>query len=293
MSDHPTFVQGNLFDIPVAQETSRRTTIGKSRVEYKEARSILSAATGFIDSFDYTLNPYSGCTFACTYCYAAFFVRDMKEQAEWGQWVKVKENALDLLQKWRKKSLTGKTIYMSSVTDPYQPIERELKLSRAILEELDTHHQPRLVVQTRGALVARDIDLLKRFEHVRVNMTITTDDDEIRRVFEPSCSSVRARLEAIAQVHEVGIPTCVTMSPLLPLKDATEFAQQLHATGVPMFVVQPFHIEKGKFVAGTRKEAVRLFTERNWGRDAYQQAVAVLRAGLPMLEEGKAGFVPC
>ena len=292
MSDHPMFVQGNLFDAAPPEENPRRTTIGKSRVEYKEARSILSAATGFIDSFDYTLNPYSGCTFACTYCYAAFFVRDMKEQAEWGQWVKVKENALELLQKWRTKPLTGKAIYMSSVTDPYQPIERDLELTRALLEELATHHQPRLVVQTRGALVARDIDLLKRFERVRVNMTITTDDDEVRQLFEPSCSSVRARLEAIAKVHEAGIPTCVTMSPLLPLRNAAEFAQQLRATGVPMFVVQPFHIKKGKFVAGTRKEAVQLFIERDWGREAYQAAVAVLRAGLPILEEGKAGFVP-
>jgi DNA repair photolyase len=291
MSDHPIYIQGNLFDT-VVQEAPRRTTIGKSRVEYKEARSILSAATGFIDSFDYTLNPYSGCTFACTYCYAAFFVRDKQEQADWGQWVKVKENALELLQKWRKKSLTGKSIYMSSVTDPYQPIERELELTRAILEELADYHQPRLVVQTRGALVARDIDLLKRFERVRVNMTITTDDEEIRRVFEPSCSSVRARLDAIAKVHSAGIPTCVTMSPLLPVRDAADFAHQLKATGVPMFVVQPFHIEKGKFVAGTRKEAVRLFNERNWGKEAYQEAVEVLRAELPVLEEGKAGFVP-
>lgn len=291
MSDHPTFIQGNLFTIEL-REPTRRSTMGKSRVEYKEARSILSAATGFIDSFDYTLNPYSGCTFACTYCYAAFFVRDAKDQKEWGQWVKVKENALALLQKWRKKPLTGKSIYMSSVTDPYQPIERELELTRAILEELAEYHQPRLVVQTRGALVARDIDLLKRFERVRVNMTITTDDDEIRRVFEPSCSSVRTRLEAIAKVHDAGIPTCVTMSPLLPLQDAAAFARQLRATGVPMFVVQPFHMEKGKFVAGTRKEAVRLFNERGWGREAYQEAVEVLRAGLPMLEEGKAGFIP-
>lgn len=291
MSDNPIFMQGNLFDAH-PEALARRTMIGKSRVEYKEARSILSPATGFIDTFDYTLNPYSGCTFACTYCYAAFFVRDVQEQAEWGQWVQVKENALELLQKWRKKSLARKSIYMSSVTDPYQPIERELELTRAILEELATYHQPHLVIQTRGALVARDIDLLKRLERVRVNMTITTDDDEVRRVFEPACSSVRTRLEAIANVHAAGIPTCITISPLLPLRDATDFAKSLRATGVPKFVVQPFHLEKGKFVAGTRKEAVRLFNERGWGKEAYQAAVAILRADLPMLDEGKVGFAP-
>lgn len=273
-------------------EAQRRTTLGKSRVTYHAAKSILSPATGFIDQFDYTLNPYSGCTLACSYCYAAFFVRDATDQAEWGKWVRVKENALDLLKKRRRKPLTGKAIYMSSVTDPYQPIERELGLTRAILEELATYHQPRLVVQTRGPLVTRDIDLLKRFERVRVNMTITTDDDGIRRVFEPSCPSVRARLDAIAEVHAAGIPTCVTLAPLLPLRDAAAFAAQLRATGVPMFVVQPFHVEKGRFVAGTRPAALKLFAEREWTQTAYEAAVVILREGLPMVEEGKAGFVP-
>jgi DNA repair photolyase len=219
-------------------------------------------------------------------------VRDATDQAEWGKWVRVKENTLDLLKKKRRKPLTGKTIYMSSVTDPYQPIERDLGLTRALLEELVTYHQPRLVVQTRGTLVTRDIDLLKRFEHIRVNMTITTDDDEIRRVFEPACPSVRARLAAIAEVHAAGIPTCVTLAPLLPLHNAVAFAAQLRATGVPMFVVQPFHVEKGRFVAGTRPVALKLFQERGWTEAAYEAAVAILREGLPMVEEGKAGFVP-
>lgn len=269
-----------------------RTTLGKSTVEYTPVKSILSKATGFIDTFDFTLNPYSGCTFACAYCYAAFFVRNADDQAQWGHWVRVKDNALALLRKWRTKPLTGKAIYMSSVTDPYQPIERELKLTRSILQELVTYHQPRLVVQTRGPLVTRDIDLLQQLKQVRVNMTITTDDDAIRRVFEPSCASVRTRLNAIAEIHAAGIPTCITLTPLLPVADADTFAQQLRDTGVPMFVVQPFHLQKGKFVAGTRKEAVQLFAERQWTSAAYQRTVDTMRRHLPQLLEGKSGFVP-
>src|SRR5205807_557108 len=118
-------------------------------------------------------NPYSGCTFGCNYCYAAFFANTETLKQNWGRWVQVKENALSLLIKRRKKPLIDKTIYMSSVTDPYQPIERDLKLTRALLEELLAYHQVHLVVQTRGSLVTRDIDLLQQFEYVQVNMTVT------------------------------------------------------------------------------------------------------------------------
>src|SRR5687768_1675050 len=115
---------------------ARPAQIGPAEVLYAQARSILTKSSGFIDAFDYTLNPYSGCTFGCSYCYAAAFVRDYERRNSWGQWVQVKENALELLRKRRKKPLEGTTIYLSSVTDPYQPVERELKLTRALLEEL-------------------------------------------------------------------------------------------------------------------------------------------------------------
>jgi DNA repair photolyase len=81
------------------------------QVTQRTAKSILSKASGFISAFDYTLNPYSGCTFGCTYCYAAFFAKDPECQHTWGDWVEVKENALALLQKKRKRPLIDKTIY--------------------------------------------------------------------------------------------------------------------------------------------------------------------------------------
>lgn len=162
---------------------ARRTRLGQSAVAYIDAKSILTESSGFIKAYDYTLNAYSGCTFGCSYCYAAFFVRDREERDGWGRWVKVKENALELLQKRRRKPLLDATIYISSVTDPYQPIERELSLTRALLEELLAYHQVRLVVQTRSPLVVRDLDLLAQFPAVRVNMTVTTDDEAVRKAF--------------------------------------------------------------------------------------------------------------
>jgi DNA repair photolyase len=261
-------------------------------VAYVQPKSILSESSGFISEYDYTLNPYSGCTFGCTYCYAAFFVRDRDRQDSWGAWVDVKDNALALLRRRRGKSLKGKSIYLSSVTDPYQPIERELELTRSLLEELATYHQPRLVVQTRSPLVVRDLDLIKRFEAVQVNMTITTDDDSIRRVFEPVCSSIPTRLDAIARVHQAGVPACITMTPLLPVSDPAAFARRLVETGIQKFVIQPFHPDRGRFVAGTPEAARSLFKARGWTLDSYRQVVAVLRQHLPDLREGKDGFAP-
>src|SRR5258708_3165356 len=197
----------------IMAEGERKSRIGQSNIEYRPARSILSEASGFIDAFDYTLNPDAGCSFGCTYCYGAFFARTQEQKENWGKWVEVKENALALLIKKRRKPLVDKTIYMSSVTDPYQPIEKDLELTRALLEELLAYHQVRLVVQTRGPLVTRDIDLLKQFPFAQVNMTITTDDDEVRRVFEPHCASTQRRLDAIGQIRDAGIQACVTMTP--------------------------------------------------------------------------------
>jgi DNA repair photolyase len=271
---------------------ARPEQIGPSSVEYSPARSILTASSGFIDAFDYTLNPYSGCTFGCSYCYAAAFVRDQERRERWGQWVRVKENALELLRKQRSKPLNGEAIYLSSVTDPYQPIERKLSLTRALLEELATYHRVCLVVQTRSPLVTRDLDVLRRFEAVQVNMTVTTDDEVVRKVFEPGCASIGQRLRAIAEVQHAGIATCITLTPLLPVADPVAFAERLKATGVERFVTQYLHAQRGQFVAGTRAAAVALCRERGWDEAAYRRTVAVLQATLPHLVEGRDGFVP-
>ncbi|MFN8374811.1 MAG: radical SAM protein [Anaerolineae bacterium] len=261
-------------------------------IQHRQASSILSKATGFIGSYDYTLNPYSGCAFGCAYCYAAFFARTTAEQETWGQWVLVKDNALELLRKKRKRPLLEQTLYMSSVTDPYQPIERKLELTRALLQELLEYHRVRLVVQTRSPLVMRDIDLLKQFAFVRVNMTVTTDDEDVRKAFEPTCPPNARRLEAIAAVSAAGIPTAITMTPLLPVGNPEAFARALLATGAQKFVVQDFHVTKTRFVAGTGGPALKLAQQMGWNDGQYQRVKSILRAALPNLYEGQAGFVP-
>jgi DNA repair photolyase len=123
-------------------------------------------------------------------------------------------------------------------------------------------------------------------------MTITTDDEEVRRLFEPSCSSIKARLAAITEVQKAGIPSCITMTPLLPVQDPVAFAMRLLDTGVKKFIIQPFHTEKGRFIAGTREDAVRLFREKNWNSHAYQQTLSTIKKYIPQITEGKIGFAP-
>ena len=283
----------NLFsDIENEQNGNRKNKIGQADILYIQSASILTEAKGFMEAYDYTLNPYSGCSFGCNYCYAAFFARSSEERENWGNWLKVKENALQLLMKWRKKPLIDKTIYISSVTDPYQPIEKQLELTRGILKELLDYHKPRVVIQTRSPHITRDVDLLKQFEIAQVNMTVTTDSEDVRKAFEPLCPSNKSRLKAIKEVTSAGIQTCITMTPLLPIQNAKGFTEELLNTGVKKFIVQPFHPEKGKFVASTREIALEQIKKMNWSNDKYNEVVEIFRKELPWLGEGKQGFAP-
>lgn len=266
--------------------------LGQTDITYRTASTILTPAKGFMDGYDFTLNPYSGCAFGCTYCYAASFARSRELKENWGYWVQVKENALDILKKFRSKGLADKTIYMSSVTDPYQPIESKLRLTRSLLQELLDFHQPRLVIQTRSPLITDDIELLKQFKHLQVNMTVTTDSERVRRIFEPLCPSNQTRLAAITKVGQAGIKTCITITPLLPVESVDRFVEGLLATGASKFVIQPFHADKGKFVAKTGAKALALVGEMNWNYARYEEVLQAISKCIPDIVIGKQGFEP-
>ena len=298
--------------------------VGQAEVEYAPARQILTKASGFMDEYDFTLNPYSGCSFGCTYCYAAFFGRTREQRDRWGHWVTVKDNAPELMEQAviyrprrrkavaepmvresRRGFLDGKRIYMSSVTDPYQPIERQVGLTRRLLEIMADGHRPKLVIQTRSPDVVGDCELFRRIVdnggRVQVNMTVTTDDEDIRKTFEPFCPSNGERMSAIAEVRVQGIDACITMTPLLVVNDADAFVDDLIGTGVEKFIVQPFHFQRGKFVASTRDGAIELLCAklmcdrasfRREYLEHYEGVLGVLEEGLPSLGQGKDGFRP-
>lgn len=265
-------------------------SLGSARIRASDASSILTKASGFMGDYDFTVNPYSGCAFACAYCYAAAFAPSRDARDDWGNWVKVKRNAVTLFRRGIHKA-KGARIYMSSVTDPYQPVERIAELTRGILEAM-VEVQPRLTIQTRSPLVTRDIDLLKRIQVLQVNLTVTTDSEQVRRVFEPGCPSNDQRLQAARQLADEGIDVGITMTPLLPVSDASSFARAVSATGARRFVVQNFHAKDGDYVAGTRDAAKDLLRRLAWGPDQYSAAVSALAAELPGLRQGKEGFAP-
>ncbi|MDE2955525.1 MAG: radical SAM protein [Bacteroidota bacterium] len=288
-------------------------SIGQAAVTYGRTTDILTKASGFIGAYDYSLNPYSGCSFGCTYCYAAFFNRTAEQRDYWGYWVRVKANAAATLEKRLNRdsqALDGRRIYMSSVTDPYQPVERSQEITRDLLQVMvDRESTVKLVVQTRSPDVVRDIDLYRQIVEnggrVQINMTITTDDESVRETLEPFCPGNGRRLAAIKAMAEAGLQTCITATPLLWLEDAAAFVKRLRASSVKRFVTQSFHFGRGRFVAMTREQAVDLMARKiGCRREDFQQAYLLhyrrwrkiltdeLVADGCTIGEGKEGFAP-
>ncbi|MCI0683384.1 MAG: radical SAM protein [Gemmataceae bacterium] len=260
-------------------------------MEVINARSIFSPATGFIQrgGFDWTCNPYLGCSFGCTYCYAMFLPQNRRPKEDWGKWFQAKSNAVDLARKHAPK-VAAQALYMSSVTDPYLPAERSLQLTRGILAAL-VPHQPRLLVQTRGPLVTRDLDLLKQFHAVRVNMSIPTDSETVRLAFEPKAPPLARRWQAIEDVRAAGVPVGICVTPMLPLDHPDAFVEKLTAFRPDVLVVQDFHDSHGGFGADTGPLARRLLAESTWSMGDYHRVRAALAERLPIFE-GEAGFFP-
>lgn len=184
-----------------------------------EAKKLIQKSK--IPSIDYVINPYTGCTFACAYCYASFSGRLVGEPVKnWGNFVFVKRNAIELAQNELRKMSDEKrngTILLSSVTDPYQSPESKFRATRGILEALVRNQYQGLVrILTKSPLVLRDIDLLARLPRVEVGMTVTSTDDRVSRWLEVRAPRASQRLQALTALHHAGISTFAFVGPLLP-----------------------------------------------------------------------------
>jgi len=180
-------------------------------VKEVKAKSILNKSK----IFDYCLNPYTGCQLNCTYCYARLFMRRYSGHKEaWGEFVDVKVNAPELLKKQLGKAKKG-TVWISSVCDPYQPLEAKYTLTRQCLKELANKQFP-VTIQTKSKLALRDLDLFQQFEEIEVGFTIATDDEKVAKLFEPGASSVMERLSVLEKIRSKGIKTFAFIGPLLP-----------------------------------------------------------------------------
>lgn len=173
--------------------------------------------------YDYTINAYTGCQHACTYCYARFMKRTTGHIEPWGEFVDVKINAPELLRKEINKKPRGRA-WISGVCDAYQPLEKKYELTRKCLEILVAHDWP-ITIQTKSPLVLRDKELIRKASDIEVGLTVTTADDNIRRLFEPNAPPIKERIRALDELHKAGIRTFAMIAPMLP--NAEELAALL------------------------------------------------------------------
>lgn len=180
-----------------------------------ECRSALNR-TG-IPGFDYCLNPYSGCSHNCCYCYAGFTRRFTGRTEAWGEFVDVKVNFPETL----RRQLKGKRppqgrVILGTVTDPYQPLEAGRRVTRAALEVLAEHPGLELNILTKSDLIVRDVDLFARFDRCSIGFTITSLNDAAVRELEPGATPPSGRLRAAKALVEAGLRVWIFIAPLLP-----------------------------------------------------------------------------
>lgn len=195
------------------------TEPSRSRIEVREVeaeRALVAEAPGM-----YYLNPYVGCILGCTYCYGigrTAFVRDLggRPQVPWGRWVDVRINAPALLAREVQTELPGTVRISPLVTDPYQPLERRYRITRRCLEVLrESEFTP--VVLTRSPMVVDDLGLFQTMPRLLVGVSIPTDDDSVRAVFEPAAPPIAQRLAALKALRQAGLRTFVVAHPMLPM----------------------------------------------------------------------------
>lgn len=187
------------------------------------SKKILSETKGESTvGFTHSLNPYSGCAFGCSYCYVREMPIQKYKDIPWGEWINIKINAAENYKN-ENKNLRRKNkpinIFMSTATDPYQPIERKVEMTRKILTEMIESPPDFLQIQTRSPLVERDLDILLKLQgrcELLVSMTIETDREDIKRTFSPFAPGINLRLKSLKNIHTAGIATQASISPLLP-----------------------------------------------------------------------------
>lgn len=180
------------------------------KVKEIAAKSVLSKS----GVYDYTVNPYVGCSHSCSYCYAAFMKRFTGHREKWGSFVDVKINAPEVLAKEIEKK-KPRRVWMSGVCDPYQSTEKKYQLTRRCLEILVEHNWP-VTIQTKSPLVLRDIDILLRSGDAEVGFSIGTADEKIKRLLEANTPPVKDRIGALHRLHMAGIRTFAMIAPIMP-----------------------------------------------------------------------------
>ncbi|WP_237155084.1 PA0069 family radical SAM protein [Oryzibacter oryziterrae] len=206
----------------------------KTTIQVEKARTIITRNDSPDLSFDRSINPYRGCEHGCVYCFArpTHAYMGLSPGLDFEARLFVKPNAAELLEReLGAPSYQPKTIAIGTNTDPYQPIEREQRITRSILEVLARTNHPVAIV-TKSALITRDIDILAPMAAkglAKVAISVTTLDRRIARAMEPRASTPTRRLAAIQQLTEAGIPVGVMVAPVVPAVTDSEIERILEA----------------------------------------------------------------
>jgi DNA repair photolyase len=206
----------------------------QTEIAYEKARSIITRNTSPDISFDRSINPYRGCEHGCVYCFArpTHAYLGLSPGLDFESRLTVKPDAAALLEKeLSHPSYQPRTIAIGTNTDAYQPIERKLKIMRAILEVLAAFNHPVGIV-TKSALVQRDIDILAPMAAkglVKVALSVTTLDPKTARGMEPRAASPMKRLETMRRLAQAGIPVSVLVAPIIPAINEHEIERILDA----------------------------------------------------------------
>jgi DNA repair photolyase len=193
----------------------------KTVIHIEQARSIISRNDSPDIRFDQSVNPYRGCEHGCIYCYArpSHAYVNLSPGIDFETQLFAKRNAAELLRKEiSKRNYVVSPINFGANTDPYQPIERDEKITRACLEVMLEANHP-LTIVTKNALIARDLDLLAPLaakKLVNVFISISQLDNELTRILEPRASAPSIRLRAVRELAQAGVSVCVLVAPIIP-----------------------------------------------------------------------------
>jgi DNA repair photolyase len=210
-----------------------RSTMGRAAYIDAPCKSALNRVQGM--PFSWSLNPYRGCVHACHYCYARATHAHLGLNADedFETRIFVKTNLPEVLRReLARPSWRGESVAIGTATDPYQPAEGRFRITRGALEALYAVRNP-LTIVTKSTLVQRDIDILSALApvaRVRVHMTITTLDPALSRLVEPGTPPPAQRLATLRRLSDAGIPTGVSIAPILPgITDSAEAIEEVAA----------------------------------------------------------------
>lgn len=218
-----------------ADEAFERSSIApKTELMAMRAGRIISTNSSPDIPFDRSINPYQGCEHGCIYCYArpSHSYLDLSPGLDFETKVFYKPNAAQrLVDEWQKKGYEAKPITIGANTDPYQPAEKKLDVTRELLKRFVEYRHPVNLI-TKSHLIARDVDLLAdlaRDNLCSVAISIPTMDDNLKRIMEPRVPSARSRLDAIEKLTTAGVPVSLLLAPIIPAINDSEIESILEA----------------------------------------------------------------